>query len=97
MALVIPSWLSKVQVGYTYKNLREFHEIVMEQEWVVNEPHQYIYDILEFYFEISREKTSRGHKRAFTIVGIKDFTVRLLEMQQELIEQGYVDDVRFKL
>ena len=97
MALVIPSWLSKVQVGCTYKNLREFHEIVMEQEWVVNEPHDYIFQILDFFFVLEREKTSRGHKRAFKIVGIKPFTVHLLEMQEELRQQGYTEDVRFKL
>lgn len=96
MALVIPSWLSKVEVGKTYKDLREFHEIVMMKEWVRNEPHDYIFQILEFYFDIERTKTSRGHKRAFTILGIKPFTVHLLSIQKDLIERGYTDDVRFK-
>lgn len=97
MALVIPSWLHKVQVGYTYKNLREFHETVMEQEWVVNEPHDYIFQILDFFFVLKREKTARGHKRSFVITGVKDFTIPLLKMQEELRQQGYTNDVRFKL
>lgn len=97
MALVIPEWLHRVQIGETYKNLRVFHEEVMQKQWIVNEPHDYIFQILDFFFILEREKTSRGHKRAFSIVGIKDFTVHLLEMQEELRQQGYTEDVRFKL
>ena len=97
MTLMIPEWLGRVEVGRTYKNLREFTEQVMLQEWVVNEPHQFIIDTLNFFFEVERTKSARGYKRAFTIVGIKPFTVHLLGIQKDLIEQGYVDDVKFKL
>ena len=83
--LVIPKWIGNVECR-TYTSLRDLWESIPELgEWQVNLPHNFLWDILDFFYVIERERTPRGFRRTFKIIEPKPFTEHLIAIREQLI------------
>lgn len=96
--LTIPSWVGNIECR-EYSNLRELWEIIYgEGSWQRNEPHTFLFEILDKFYILEREKTERGHKRSFKVVALKPLALQLIEVRENLLSLGNTySNVEFKL